>query len=113
MLKGQRYVPKGFHLRLPVADNVAYTAGLESLYQTQPPTGQTYTVRRGDTAGKIARDHQVRLADLIAANGLDSRARVYPNQKLKIPGDRETAGRLPGPTQKADESPDRVCRRIG
>ena len=89
VLKGQRYVPKGFYLRLPVADNVAYTAGLESLYQVPSQAGHMYTVRKGDTAGKIASYHRVRLEDLIAANGLDAYARVYPNQKLKIPSNHE------------------------
>lgn len=108
VLKGQRYVPKGFHLRLPLAANVAYTAELESLYQVPPRTGEVYTVRKGDTAGKIARSHAVRLADLIAANGLDNRARVYPHQKLKIPRTHEVQaayrGRMAATTASAARS---------
>ena len=83
--KGRRYIPKGFHLRLPVMENVVVIAELESLYKVKAPVDTTYTVRKGDTAGRIARLHDVRVEDLIIVNGLDSRARVYPNQKLKIP----------------------------
>jgi membrane-bound lytic murein transglycosylase D len=83
--KGRRYVPKGFHLRLPVMENVVVTAELESLYKVKAPVGNTYTVRKGDTAGRIARLHHIRVEDLIIANALDRRARIYPKQKLKIP----------------------------
>jgi membrane-bound lytic murein transglycosylase D len=84
--KGRRHVPKGFHLRLPVMEKAAFVAELESLYETEVPVGRTYIVRKGDTAGKIARMHQVRVDELIIVNGLDDRARIYPGQKLKIPG---------------------------
>jgi membrane-bound lytic murein transglycosylase D len=47
--------------------------------------GRLYTVRRGDTAGDIARLHGIRLTDLMAANDLDKRATVYVNQNLRIP----------------------------
>ena len=83
--KGRRYVPKGFQLRLPPMENVSFIAELEPLYKNVSPVGHTYIVRKGDTAGKIARLHNVRLEDLIIANGLDNRARIYPHQKLKIP----------------------------
>ena len=83
--KGLRYVPKGFYLRLPPMEKVSFIAELESLYKDVSLVGPTYVVRKGDTAGKIARLHDVRLDDLIIANGLDDRARIYPNQKLKIP----------------------------
>jgi membrane-bound lytic murein transglycosylase D len=84
--KGRRHVPKGFHLRLPVPEKAAVIAGLDALYETKVPAGCTYTVRKGDTAGQIARRYHVRVADLILANRLDASARIYPNQKLKIPG---------------------------
>jgi membrane-bound lytic murein transglycosylase D len=87
--KGRRYLPRGFHLRLPVMENAAYIAGIDSLYKAEPPVGHTYIVRKGDTAGQIARLHHVRLEDLIIANALDARARVYPDQKLHIPRSHE------------------------
>jgi membrane-bound lytic murein transglycosylase D len=47
--------------------------------------GRLYTVRRGDTAGDIARLHGIRLPDLIAANDLDKRATIFVSQNLRIP----------------------------
>ena len=88
VLKGHRYVPKGFYLRLPVEREAVYTAGLETLYRSYPARGNTHTVQRGDTAARIAGIHGVRLSELIAANALDARARIYPGQILKIPDSR-------------------------
>lgn len=46
-----------------------------------------YTVKRGDTLGTIARDHDVSLSDLIKANGISNPNLIYPGQILVIPGD--------------------------
>jgi LysM repeat protein len=45
-----------------------------------------YTVERGDTLGKIARDHGVSLSELISANNISNPNLIYPGQKLSIPG---------------------------
>jgi membrane-bound lytic murein transglycosylase D len=86
---GQKYAPKGYHLRLPADEEQNW----ENLMADLPPEifrydqkhGRLYTVRRGDTAGDIARLHGIRLTDLMAANDLDKRATVYVNQNLRIP----------------------------
>ena len=86
---GQKYVPGGFRLRLPEKNN----EGLENLiaglpdrfYRNHQKRSHIYTVRRGDTAGKIARIHGVKLNDLLAANNLGARATIYINQNIKIP----------------------------
>jgi len=44
-----------------------------------------YTVHRGDTLGRIAKSHHVALKNLLRANGLSSRSRIYPGQVLVIP----------------------------
>jgi membrane-bound lytic murein transglycosylase D len=44
-----------------------------------------YTVGRGDTLGSIAASHHVSLHALLAANGLGTRATIYPGQELVIP----------------------------
>ena len=89
VLRGQRYIPKGYRLRLPaVSDGDADRLVAEipaALYKPQPKDGQYYMVRNGDTAGKIAKAHGVKLRDLIAANNLSSNATIYVNQKIKIP----------------------------
>ena len=44
----------------------------------------THTVREGETLWKIARQHQVRVKDLIALNRLEGE-RIYPGMTLKVP----------------------------
>ena len=40
----------------------------DQFYKNYQKKSSIYTVQRGDTAGKIAKIHGVKLADLIAAN---------------------------------------------
>jgi LysM repeat protein len=46
-----------------------------------------YTVERGDTLGKIARDHDVSVADLVDANNLPNPHLIRIGQVLVIPGE--------------------------
>ena len=87
VINGQKYVPKGYRLRLPASagDDAVVAAIPASLYLSAQKPSRFYTVQRGDTAGKIARANGVRLADLIAVNNLDRRATIYPRQTLRIP----------------------------
>ena len=86
---GQKYIPRGYRLRLPGKNDDGVeiqTVRLpDKLYRDHQKRSRIYTVRRGDTAGKIARIHGVKLNDLVAANNLDSRATIYINQNIKIP----------------------------
>ncbi|MCA9526422.1 MAG: penicillin-insensitive murein endopeptidase [Myxococcales bacterium] len=43
-----------------------------------------YVIRDGETLGKIARNHKVELADLMAWNGLGPRSKLRPGMVLKI-----------------------------
>ena len=87
VINGQKYVPKGYHLRLvaPSDGRSVWAAIPESLYRSAQKPSRFYTVQRGDTAGRIARTHGVRLSDLIAANNLNRRATIYPRQTLRLP----------------------------
>ena len=89
VFRGQKYVPKGYRLQLPDRygrDWQQLIAQLpQKLYRHNQKRSSIYTVRRGDTAGKIARVHGVKLNDLLAANNLDRRATIYVNQNLRIP----------------------------
>ena len=88
VFSGQKYVPKGYVFNLPADHDAVWLASAEIPFKlfkkTQKPS-RFYTVQRGDTAGKIARMHRVKLGDLILANGLDRRATVYARQRLRIP----------------------------
>ncbi len=45
-----------------------------------------YTVRRGDTVSLIAVRYGVTEQDLLAANGIQDRNRIYPGQQIRLPG---------------------------
>ncbi|MGD9182561.1 MAG: transglycosylase SLT domain-containing protein, partial [Desulfobacterales bacterium] len=89
VIRGQKYVPKGFRLRLPLRSGQNWESMMAELapkiFKNYQKRSRIYTVQRGDTAGEIARMHSVRLRDLIAANNLDTRATIYVNQNLRIP----------------------------
>ncbi len=89
VLQGRKYVPPGYSLRLPYRDDENWQTLMArlspKLYKHSQKHSHMYTVQRGDTAGKIAQRHGVRLRDLIAANNLDHRATVYVQQTLRIP----------------------------
>ena len=89
VIRGQKYVPKGFRLRLPLKSGQDWESMMAELapkiYKNYQKRSHIYTVQRGDTAGEIARLHGVKLRDLIAANNLNSRATIYVNQNLRIP----------------------------
>ena len=89
VFNGQKYVPGGYRLRLPDNDGRDWEQLVAQLppdiYRQNQKRSQIYTVRRGDTAGKIARQHGVDLDELIAVNNLDRRATIYVHQTLRIP----------------------------
>ncbi len=89
VIRGQKYVPRGFHLRLPAQPDRDWQSLIAELapkiYKNYQKRSRIYTVQSGDTAGEIARMHGVKLNDLIAANDLDARATIYVNQNLRIP----------------------------
>jgi LysM repeat protein len=62
---------------------------------TPPPTsGSTYIVQRGDTLSAIAYRHGVSVTDLVRANGIANPNRIYPGQRLLVPG---SSGTPPAP----------------
>ncbi|MBC2745014.1 MAG: transglycosylase SLT domain-containing protein [Desulfosarcina sp.] len=88
VFSGQKYVPKGYVLNLPAhveSGGVSLAKIPSEMLKTAQKPSRFYTVQRGDTAGKIARMHHVKLDDLILANNLDRRATVYARHTLRIP----------------------------
>ncbi len=96
VITGQKHVPKGYALRLPSTSEGTATlmaeAIPETLYQKDQKPTRFYTVRRGDTVGKIARAHGVEADELILANNLDQEATILPRQTLRIPARGEKPG---------------------
>jgi membrane-bound lytic murein transglycosylase D len=93
VFNGQKYVPKGYTFRL-LANIESASLKNETipsaLFMKRQKPSHFYTVQRGDTAGRIARTHGVKLSDLVLANNLSRRATIFPRQTLRIP--------LPGDT---------------
>jgi membrane-bound lytic murein transglycosylase D len=117
VVRGQKYVPKGFHLRLPLGSGRDWESMMAELapkiFKNYQKRSRIYTVRRGDTAGEIARMHGLRLRDLIAANNLDTRATIYVNQNLRIPLPDEKAITLARmERQKTDEENQAKSQRL-
>lgn len=86
VFKGQKYIPKGYEIRLP--SHITREAAANSaagLYHARQKPSRFHAVQKGDTAGSIARTHNVALKDLILANGLNKRAVIYIGQNLRIP----------------------------
>lgn len=58
----------------------------ETTATSTPSTPSTYTVKAGDSFGKIARKLGTSSEKLAKANGLKTSAMIHPGQKLKTPG---------------------------
>ena len=55
-----------------------------SIQPSQPMRAESYTVRRGDTAAKIARRYGVSVRDVLTPNGLGGRTVIRPGQRLVV-----------------------------
>ena len=68
-------------------------------------TNTTYTVRRGDTLGKIAKAHGVSVNEIMAANpSIKNPNRIYVGQKITIPT-KNNGGGNPPPSGGGDPEP--------
>jgi membrane-bound lytic murein transglycosylase D len=85
---GQKYIPKGYSLRLPISPGespVGIPCELpQRIYKSQQKRSVYYTVQRGDTASEIARIEGIELSDLILANNLNNKATICVGQNLRI-----------------------------
>jgi len=108
VFNGQKLVPRGYPFRLPATLSPAAVPA--DLYAEVQKPSRFYTVQRGDTAGRIARTQGVRLTDLILANNLDHRARIYPRQTLRIPLPGESLPHLPAPPPAKAQAPELLAK---
>jgi membrane-bound lytic murein transglycosylase D len=67
-------------------------------------SGRTHTVKSGESAWTIARSNSVRLADLLAVNGLSSRSTLRAGQSLKLPSGARVAA-TPSSTSNREAAP--------
>jgi membrane-bound lytic murein transglycosylase D len=109
VLRGQKYVPRGFHLKLPAQSGQDWQHVIAELapkiYKNYQKRSRIYIVRKGDTAGEIARNHGVKLNDLIAANNLNARATIHIDQNLRIPLPDDKLPRLAASKAKGAKAP--------
>ena len=86
-LRSRHRIRAGQKLRLP-GDHAApasttKTRTIASIPEVPPPDGR-YTVRRGDTVASIARRFGMTERELVNANALRNRHRIYPGQELRV-----------------------------
>jgi peptidoglycan lytic transglycosylase D len=85
----QKYIPKGYALRLPahaVQCSIGASAELpREIYKSHQKSSTFYRVKSGDTVTKIAKAHGLKVSDIILANNLNSRGSIYINQNLRLP----------------------------
>jgi membrane-bound lytic murein transglycosylase D len=86
---GDKFVPRGFKLRLPlatvaVAEDLLATVSSAERYAAQRPDVQ-HRVRGGDTLSRIASEYRVSLAALMRINGLSARSIIRVGQMISLP----------------------------
>jgi membrane-bound lytic murein transglycosylase D len=89
--RGQKYVPRGFQLRIPrdpsgASAVTALAAVPTSQRYTKQKRDSVHVVRRGETLSQIARRYGVSQQDLVDLNGLRSKHRIRQGQRLRLPG---------------------------
>lgn len=67
-----------------IADNESKMADRRTSDQS-PQKTTVYVVKKGDTPYSIARKYNIKLDQLLKMNGLDDKAKIYPDQELKVP----------------------------
>jgi LysM repeat protein len=90
-------LPAGAAVQRPAAETPAAPAA-----PAVPAAGGTYTVRAGDSLGRIAQRHRVGLNALLAVNGFSVTSLILPGQAITLPAGAVTAPTAPtGPAPTA------------
>lgn len=88
VLKGRKYAPKGYLLRLPATRRIrALLKKMPArLFHSRQIKDSVYTVKRGDTVLTIAKKYNTSVAKLRRANHLNKKLLIHVGQKMTIPG---------------------------
>ena len=76
---------------------IATASTTTTIYITTTTLKEYYIVKSGDTLGKIAKAFQVRLADIMAINGITNADDIQAGQELRIPTGAIVYDTLPTP----------------
>ena len=76
---------------------IVTTSSTTTIFITTTSVQKFYIVKRGDTLGKIAKAFQVRLADIMALNGITNADAIQAGQELQIPTGAVVYSTLPTP----------------
>ena len=90
VFRSGKRIPKGYTLRLPagtvVGDASTWLAAVpKASRHPDQHENRYYTVRRGDTLGRIASRQRTSVSALVAENDIGARRPIYPGQVLQIP----------------------------
>ncbi len=87
VLVGKKYIPKGYHLRLPATPSIRRRAKKlgSRFFHARQIRDRVYIVRRGDTISSIGKKFGVSSHNLIRANHLNSRGVIHIGQRLRLP----------------------------
>ncbi|MCP3892420.1 MAG: LysM peptidoglycan-binding domain-containing protein [Desulfobulbaceae bacterium] len=86
VFSGEKLLPKGYILRLPKGDKTSSRVASipPSIFKKKQKSSLFHRVKKGETAGSIARLHGISLNKLMKTNNLDQFATIYIRQKLRI-----------------------------
>ena len=75
-----------YTLRIPPGHGKTLLASLEQVPKWEPPQSTVHRVRRGETLSGVAARYGTSVRALMQVNGLRSPHRIWPGQKLRVPG---------------------------
>jgi len=106
--KGQKYIPKGYSLRLPIGpgespESVASELS-QQIYKSEQKRSLFYAVQQGDTARDTASIHEIDFSQPASAADLDSKAAIDVGQNLRIPESDEESESLVTATLMGDKA---------
>src|SRR5690606_17398796 len=99
-LDSRAFIRVGQKLTIPGTTTTSAPKKTKTTSKKSTTSSASYTVAAGDTVSAIATRFGVSIADIVKANGLDSRAFIRVGQKLTIPGT-TTAAAPEDPTSAA------------